>query len=77
MDARKERTKIEFRASRFRKTDSPRWRDCKFKHLTSAQVRIRDLCEGFIKGEVTAEEFKRELPPILNARDREKRHMNA
>jgi hypothetical protein len=77
MDTRKEKTKIGFHAPRFGKTDSARWRDSKFKPLTYAQDRIKTLCEGFLKGQVTSEEFKRELPPILNARDREKRSLHS
>ena len=76
MDMRKEKTKIDFHAPRFRKTDSARWRDSKFKPLTYAQDRIKDLCEGFIKGEITSEEFRIELPSILDSRDREKRSLN-
>ena len=57
------------------KTDSARWRDRTIKPLTYAQDRIRVLCDGFLKGQVSSEEFKRQLPPILNARDREKRNM--
>ena len=74
---RKDRNRIKTAVATRRKTDSARWRDVTLKPLTYAQDRIRVLCEGFLKGQVTSEEFKRELPPILDARDREKRHMSA
>ena len=77
MDMKNDKTKIEFRASRLRKTDSARWRDSKFKPLTYAQDRIRALCEGFLKGQITSEELRVELPSILDLRDREKRPMHA
>jgi hypothetical protein len=72
---RKDRSKVEFFVPKWGKADSARWRDRTMKPLTYAQYRIRVLCEGFLKGQVTSEEFKRELPPTLNARDREKRNM--
>lgn len=72
---RKDRNKIKSAVSTRRKTDSAKWRDGTFKSLTYAQIRIRELCEAFKDGQITKEEFKRELPPILNARDREKRNM--
>ena len=75
MDLKIEKSKVEFYAPRLRKTDSARWRDRTMKPLSYAQHRIKVLCEGFLKGQVSSEEFKRELPPILNARDREKRNM--
>jgi hypothetical protein len=72
---RKDRSKVEFFVPKWGKTDSARWKLTTIKPLTYAQDRIKTLCEGFLKGQVTSEEFKRELPPILNARDREKRNM--
>jgi hypothetical protein len=59
------------------KTDSARWRDRTIKPLTYAQDRIRNLCDGFLKGQVTSEEFRLELPSILDSRDREKRSLNS
>jgi hypothetical protein len=59
-----------------RKTDSAKWRDATLKSLTYTQERIRSLCEAFLAGEITSNELKRELPPILNSRDREKRNVN-
>jgi hypothetical protein len=74
---RKDRNKVEFSVSSGGKTDSAKWRDGTFKSLTYAQIRIRELCEAFQNGQITKQEFKRELPPILNSRDREKRNMNS
>ena len=76
MGIRKEKTKIKFHAPQFGKTDSARWRDSKFKPLTYAQNRIKALCEGFLEGEITSEEFRGELPSVLESRDREKRNVN-
>jgi hypothetical protein len=74
---RKDRSKVEFFVSRWGKTDSAKWKDRTVKSLTDAQLRIRYLCKAFLGGEVTSTEFKRESPPILAARDREKRSINA
>jgi hypothetical protein len=74
---RKDSNKIESAAATRTKTDSARWRDATHKSLTQTQMRIRSLCEAFLAGEITSKEFKRELPPILDARDREKRNMNS
>jgi hypothetical protein len=74
---RKDRNKIITAVVFRKKTDSAKWRYATLKPLTYAQLRIKALCEGFLKGEITSEEFKGELPPILNARDREKREMNS
>ena len=74
---RKDRKKIKSAVSARRKTDSAGWRDATFKSLTYSQMRIRQLCEAFRDGQITKEEFQRELPPILNVRDREKRSMNS
>jgi len=74
---RKDRNKIKSAVPTKRKTDSAGWRDRTFTSLTYAQIRIRHLCDAFRDGHITKEEFKRELPPILNARDREKRNINA
>ncbi len=74
---RKERSKVDFFVARWGKTDSAKWKERTVKSLTNAQLRIRYLCKAFLAGEVTSEEFKRELPPILTARDREKRNLNA
>jgi hypothetical protein len=76
MDTKKEKTKIEFRGPQLRKTDSARWRDRTFKPLTYAQDRIKALCEGFLKGQITSEEFRIEIPSVLESRDREKRNTN-
>jgi len=73
---RKDRSKVEFFVSRWGKTDSAKWRDGTFKSLTYAQIRIRQLCEAFQDGQITKEEFQRELPPILSARDKEKHSSN-
>jgi hypothetical protein len=74
---RKDRNKIKSAAPTSRKTNSAGWRDTTFKSLTYAQIRIRHLCDAFRDGHITKEEFKRELPLILSARDREKRDMNS
>ena len=74
---RRDRNKIEPALSTKRKTDSAKWRDRTFKSLTYAQIRIRHLCDAFRDGHITKEEFQRELPSILSARDREKRNMNS
>ena len=73
---RKDRNKVEFSVSSGGKTDSAKWRDRTFKSLTYAQIRIRHLCDAFRDGHITKEEFQRELPSILSARDREKRTGN-
>jgi len=73
---RKDRSKIKSGVATRTKTDSARWRDKTFKSLTYAQIRIRQLCEAFQDGQITKEEFKRELPPILSARDKEKHSTN-
>jgi hypothetical protein len=73
----KSRSRVEFSGSRPGKTDSGKWKDRTIKPLTYAQLRIRHLCNAYMKGEITPDEFKRELPPILDARDREKRNMNS
>ena len=72
---RKDRNKIKAAAVARRRTDSAKWRVATLKPLTYAQLRIKALCEGFLKGEITSEEFQGELPPILNSRDREKRNV--
>jgi len=74
---RKDRNKIKSAVHTRRKTDSAKWKDRAFKSLTYAQIRIRHLCDAFRDGHITKEEFKRELPLILSARDREKRDMNS
>jgi hypothetical protein len=74
---RKERNKIKSAVPTKRKTDSAGWRDRTFKSLTYAQIRIRHLCDAFRDGHITKEEFQRELPSILSARDREKRNINS
>ncbi len=73
---RRARNKIKAAVTIMRKTDSAKWRDATLKSLTHSQERIRSLCEAFLAGEITSEEFKGELPPALNARDREKRILN-
>ena len=72
---RRDRNKIKPALSTRRKTDSANWRDATLKSLTYAQVRIKALCEGFLKGEVTSEQFRLELPSVLESRDREKRNV--
>jgi hypothetical protein len=74
---RKHRNNIKTAVSTRRMTDSAGWRDRAFKSLTYAQIRIRHLCDAFRDGHITKEEFKRELPLILSARDREKRDMSS
>jgi hypothetical protein len=74
---RKDRNRIKSAVAAGRKTDSARWRDATFKSLTYSQKRIRSLCEAFLAGEITSKEFERELPPLLNARDREKRNIHS
>jgi len=74
---RKGRSRVEFSVSKSGKTDSAKWKDRTIKPLTYAQLRIRYLCNAYMKGEITPDEFKRELPRILDARDREKRNMNS
>jgi hypothetical protein len=73
----KERNKIRTAVVIRRKTDSAKWRYATLKPLTYSQDRIRSLCEAFLAGQITSKEFKGELPPILNSRDREKRSVNA
>jgi hypothetical protein len=73
---RKDRNKIRSVVMTSRKTDSAKWRDITFKSLTYAEIRIRQLCEAFQDGQLTKEEFKRELPPVLRARDKEKRSID-
>jgi hypothetical protein len=74
---RKDRNKIKPSVVGRTKTDSARWRDATFRSLTDTQKRIKSLCEAFLAGQITSTEFKRELPPVLDARDREKRDMNS
>ena len=73
---RKDRNKIKTAVATRSKTDSARWRDATLKSLTYAQDRIKALCEGFLKGEITSEQFRLELPSVLDSRDREKREVN-
>jgi hypothetical protein len=70
---RKDRNKIKIAVATRRKIDSAKWRDATLKPLTYAQDRIKALCEGFLKGEITSEQFRLELPTILDTRDQEKR----
>jgi hypothetical protein len=74
---RKDRNKIKSALATRTKTDSARWREATHKSLTDTQKRIKSLCEAFLAGQITSREFKRELPPVLDARDREKRSMNS
>jgi hypothetical protein len=76
MQMRKDRTKVESFVSRWGKTDSAKWKDRTIKSLTYAQTRIRHLCKAYMAGEITSAELKKELPRILNVRDREKRTGN-
>ena len=73
---RKDMNKIKTPVVTRRMTDSAKWRDATLKPLTYAQLRIKALCESFLRGDITSKEFKGELPPILNSRDREKRSLN-
>lgn len=73
----KDRGRVEVSASRSGKTDSAKWKDRTIKSLTYAQLRIRDLCNAYMKGEITPEEFEQELPRVLDVRDREKRNLNS
>jgi len=75
-EMRNDRNKIRSALATKRKTDSAKWRDATLKSLTHTQERIRSLCEAFLAGEITSKEFERELPPILDSRDKEKRDMN-
>jgi hypothetical protein len=59
-----------------RETDSAKWRDATYKSLTHSQMRIKSLCEAFLAGYISRDEFQQELPPVLNLRDREKRRVN-
>jgi hypothetical protein len=68
---RKDRNKIKSAVSTRKKTDSPKWGNRTFTSLTYAQIRVRQLCDAFHDGQITKEEFKRELPTILSARDKE------
>jgi hypothetical protein len=73
---RKERSKVGFYVSRFRKTDSGGWRGSTIKPLTYAELRIKHLCKAYLLGEITSADLKQELPAILDSRDREKhRHI--
>ena len=74
---RKHRNNIKTAVATRRKTDSAKWKEATLKSLTHSQERIRSLCEALLAGEITSKEFKGELPPILNSRDREKRNLNA
>ena len=74
---RKDMNKIKSALVTRRETDSAKWRDATVKPLTYAQNRIKTLCEGFLKGDITSEEFRVELPSVLDSRDQEKRNMNS
>jgi hypothetical protein len=69
--------KVETFIPRLSKTDSAKWKDKTVKPLTHAQLRIRHLCDAYLKGEITPGEFERDLPPILDARDRERHSMDS
>jgi hypothetical protein len=74
---RKHRNNIKTPVATRRKTDSAKWKEATLKSLTYSEERIRSLCEAFLAGEITSEELRGELPPILNSRDREKRSLSA
>lgn len=74
---RKRRNNIKTPVATRTKTDSANWKDATLRSLTHSQERIRSLCEAFLAGEITSKEFKGELPPILNSRDREKRSLDS
>jgi hypothetical protein len=71
------RSKDGFSVSRSGKTDSAKWKEKPMKPLTHAQLRIRHLCDAYMKGEISPDEFERELHPALDARDREKRNLHS
>jgi hypothetical protein len=73
----KDRSDVGLFVSRWGKTDLAKWRDRAIKSLTHAQLRIRHLCKAYLKGEITLDEFKQELPTILDSRDRERRNLNS
>jgi hypothetical protein len=73
---RKDRSKVDFFAQRWGKTDSAKWKDRTVKPLTYAQLRIRHLCKAYLNGEITSDEFRQDLPMMLESRGREKRNMN-
>lgn len=73
---RKDRSKVDLCMPKYRKTDAAGWRDRTIKSLTDAEKRIRILCEAYLAGEITSAEFRKGLPPILNARDRERHQTN-
>jgi hypothetical protein len=76
-EMRKDRNKIKSAVATRRKTDSAGWRDTTLKSLTHSQKRIKSLCEAFLAGHISKDQFQQELPPVLNLRDREKRNLNA
>jgi len=70
---RKDRSKVEFIGKSFQGKDFALWSERSIRSLTQAQFRIKFLCEAYLAGEITLDEFKKELPLILDSRDREKR----
>jgi len=75
--ARKGINNVEHFMWKWVKTESAKWKDRAIQSLTCAQIRIRHLCKAYLKGEITLDEFKKELPRILDSRDRGKRNMNS
>lgn len=73
---RKGRSRVEFFLSGWGKTDSAKWIDRTVKSVTRAQLKLRHLCQAYLKREITLHEFKQELPTILDSWHREKRNMN-
>jgi hypothetical protein len=73
----KDRSDVGLFVSRWGKSDLASWKDRTINSLTYAQLRIRRLCKAYLKGEITLDELKKELPSILNSRDRGKRNINA
>jgi hypothetical protein len=73
----KDRSDVGLFVSRWDKSDLASWKDRTINSLTYAQFRIRRLCKAYLKGEITLDELKKELPSILNSRDRGERNINA
>jgi hypothetical protein len=73
----KDRSNVGLFVSRWYKSDLASWKDRTIKSLTHAQRKFRQLCKAYLKGVIALEELKKELPNILNSRDREKRNIDA
>ena len=68
---------VDLFVSRWGKSDLAKRRHRAIESLTHAQLRIRHLCKAYLKGEISLDELKKELPSILNSRDRGKRNIDA